>query len=159
MSATIIEHFSNLSDPRKHTKKNEHKLIDIFVIAICGTICGANAWTDVAGYGKAKKDWLGTFLELPNGIPSHDTFSRIFGLIDTQQFQDCFVSWIRAISKVLDNEIISIDGKTLRRSYDKPSNKAAIHMVSAWASECRLVLGATSRRKKNQTKSPQFQSF
>lgn len=149
MSATIIEHFSKLSDPRKHTKKNDHKLIDVFVIAICGIICGADTWTAVAEYGEAKEDWLGTFLELPNGIPSHDTFSRIFGLIDPQQFQECFVSWVQAVSEVIESEIISIDGKTLRRSYDTHSNKAAIHMVSAWASECNLVLGQLKTEEKS----------
>ena len=124
-------------------------MIDIFVVAICGIICGANAWTAVATYGQAKKEWLGTFLELPNGIPSHDTFSRIFGLIDPQQFQECFVNWIQAVSEVTKREIISIDGKTLRRSYDTGSNKAAIHMVSAWASECLLVLGQLKTEEKS----------
>lgn len=92
---------------------------------------------------------MGTFLELSNGIPSHDTFSRIFGFIDPQQFQECFVSWVQAISEVIEREIISIDGKTLRRSYDTLSNKAAIHMVSAWASECRLVLGQLKTEEKS----------
>ena len=149
MAATIIKHFAKLSDPRKHTEKNAHKLIDIFVVAICGIICGANTWTAVTEYGKAKKDWLTTFLELANGIPSHDTFSRIFGLIDPQQFQECFVNWTHAVSEVVENEIISIDGKTLRRSYDTHSNKAAIHMVSAWASECQLVLGQLKTEEKS----------
>ena len=133
----------------KTVNQQAHKLIDIFVVAICGMICGANTWTAVVEYGEAKKDWLGTFLELPNGIPSHDTFSRIFGLIDPQQFQECFVGWIRAVSEVVEREIISIDGKTLRRSYDNLSNKAAIHMVSAWASECRLVLGQLKTEEKS----------
>jgi predicted transposase YbfD/YdcC len=149
VSVTITEHFSKITDPRKHTRKNDHKLGDIFVIAICGIICGADTWTAVATYGLAKKDWLNTFLELPNGIPSHDTFSRIFGLIDPKEFQECFASWIRAVSKLTEGEIASIDGKTLRRSYDTSSSKPAIHMVSAWANNCGLVLSQLKTEEKS----------
>ncbi len=149
MPTTITEHFSKITDPRKHTRKNDHNLGDIFVIAICGIICSADTWTAVATYGLAKKDWLNTFLELPNGIPSHDTFSRIFGLIDPKEFQECFAGWIRAVSKVTEGEIVSIDGKTLRRSYDTNSNKPAIHMVSAWANNCGLVLAQLKTEEKS----------
>lgn len=146
---TIIEHFSTLEDPRKHTKKNRHKLIDILVIAICGIICGADEWVGIEDFGKAKEEWLSTFLELPHGIPSHDTLGRVFSLIRPQRFQECFVSWIQSVAKLSGGEIVPIDGKTLRRSYDSKSGKAAIHMVSAWASGSRLVLGQVKTDEKS----------
>lgn len=136
----IVRHFTDIEDPRVE-RTQEHKLIDILVIAICAVICGANHWTEVAIFGEAKKEWLGTFLELPNGIPSHDTFGRVFARIDPEQFQASFIKWMKAVSKVLPAEIIAIDGKTARGSHDKGIGKGAIHMVSAWATANRLVLG------------------
>ena len=118
-----------------------HKLIDIITIAICAVICGADGWTDIESYGNAKYNWLKKFLELPNGIPSHDTFRRVFARIDPEQFQSCFLNWIKSIEKVTTKEIVAIDGKTLRRSYDTKNSKSAIHMVSAWANSSGLVLG------------------
>lgn len=148
-TAGIIEHFESLPDPRIHIKKNEHKLIDIIVIAVCAAICGADNWTEIAEYGDAKKDWFASFLELPNGIPSHDTFNRIFSLIHPEEFQCHFAGWIRAVVKVTKGQVVAIDAKTLRRSYDKKSKKAAIHMVSAWASASRLVLGQVKTDEKS----------
>ncbi len=140
--------FGNLEDPRSdHTKR--HQLIDIITIAICGVICGADSWVDLELFGKSKKGWLQGFLELPNGIPSHDTFGRVFALLDAQQFRDCFLEWVQAVSVVTRGQVIAIDGKTLRRSHDKSLGKTAIHMVSAWASENRLVLGQTKVAEKS----------
>jgi len=137
---TIADHFSGLEDPRIDRSKH-HKLIDIITIAICAVICGAEGWTDIETYSLTKYEWLKQFLELPNGIPSHDTFSRVFARLNPQQFQQCFFNWIKAINKMTLGEVIAIDGKSLRHSYDKGADKKAIHMVSAWATQNRLVLG------------------
>jgi len=138
--ATITEHFSELKDPRVDRTKL-HPLHDIVVIAICAAICGADTWVDIENFGKAKHDWLKQFLKLPNGIPSHDTFGRVFARLNAERFQTCFVEWIQAVSEVTQGQIVAVDGKKLRRSHDKTIGKNAIHMVSAWASENRLVLG------------------
>ncbi len=137
---TIADHFSNIDDPRVERTK-QHKLIDIITIAICAVICGADSWVAIETYGLAKYEWLQQFLELPNGIPSHDTFARVFARVDPQQFQACFLSWVKSVSKITEGEVIAIDGKTLKHSYDKGAEKGAIHMVSAWATANRLVLG------------------
>lgn len=137
---TIGEHFADVEDPRIDRTKL-HQLLDIITIAVCAAICGADGWVAVEEFGKAKIDWFRTFLELPNGIPSHDTFGRVFACLDPEQFQHGFLSWVQAISQITDGEIVPIDGKTLRRSHDGTLGKAAIHMVSAWASANRLVLG------------------
>lgn len=138
--AALTEHFSDVEDPRIDRTKR-HKLMDIIVIAICAVICGADYWTDVENFGKAKYDWFKTFLALPNGIPSHDTFGRVFAGIVPEQFQASFLSWIQAVSQVIDGEVVALDGKSLRGSHDWQQGKAAIHMVSAWATANRLVLG------------------
>jgi predicted transposase YbfD/YdcC len=138
-TGTIVEHFSRLDDPRGNNKW--HLLIDIVVIAICGAICGADGWSDIELFGQAKYDWFRQFLRLPHGIPSHDTFGRVFGLLDAEQFQRCFMDWVQAIQEVTQGQVVAVDGKKLRRSYDKTLGKKAIYMVSAWASENRLVLG------------------
>ena len=111
------------------------------VIAICAVICGANHWTEVELFGRAKKKWFQTFLELANGIPSHDTFGRVFASIDPNQFQASFLSWMQSVSQLLPAEVVAIDGKVIRRSHDRGIGKGAIHMVSAWATANRLVLG------------------
>ena len=145
---TITDHFTDLSDPRVERTKH-HLLIDIVTIAICAVICGADSWVAIETYGKAKQQWLQQFLELANGIPSHDTFARVFARIDPQQLQKCFSSWINSISKITSGEVIAIDGKTLRCSYDKGKEQAAIHMVNAWATTNRLVLGQRKVDKKS----------
>lgn len=145
---TIADYFSAIDDPRIERSK-QHKLIDIITIAICAVICGAEGWTDIETYGVTKYEWLKQFLELPNGIPSHDTFARVFGRLNPQQFQQCFLDWIKAINKLTEGEVIAIDGKALRHSYDKGADKKAIHMVSAWATENRLVLGQVKVDKKS----------
>ena len=136
----IEEHFSKVTDPRKDRTK-EHKLIDIIVIAICAVICGAEGWVDIELYGNSKLHWLSTFLELPNGIPSHDTFGRVFSLIDAQQFQFAFYDWVLAVNEITAGQVINIDGKCLRGSDEKRLGKRAIYMVSAWAEANEIVLG------------------
>ncbi len=144
---TITKHFKSLQDPRTGNA-TRHLFLDILVITICAVICGADGWTEVQLWGEANEAWLRTFLELPNGIPSHDTFGRVLGLLDPQQFGKCFLSWIRAISKLTRRQVVAIDGKKLRRSQDRLSNKKAIWMVSAWASANHLVLGQTKIKDK-----------
>lgn len=139
-NGTIRGHFADLEDPRVDRTKL-HPLLDIIAIAICAMICGADTWVDVENYGKAKQQWLKSFLQLPHGIPSHDTFGRVFASLDSEQFRDCFLSWIQAVSVITKGQVIAIDGKTLRRSHDRTQGKESIQMVSAWASANRLVLG------------------
>jgi predicted transposase YbfD/YdcC len=136
---SIETHFGGLSDPRHHNKK--HKLIDIMTIAICASICGADTFKQIEDFGTAKNRWLKKFLELPFGIPSHDTFGRVFAIIDPKEFRSCFIKWVQAVQDILAGQIIAVDGKTLRRSFDNAGDKKAIHMVSAWASESGFVLG------------------
>lgn len=136
----IEEHFSKVTDPRKDRTK-DHKLIDIIAIAICGVICGAEGWVDIENFGKSKELWLRTFLELPNGIPSHDTFGRVFSMIDAQQFQLAFWEWVCAVNELISGQVVNIDGKCLRGSDDEKLGKRAIYMVSAWAAENEIVLG------------------
>jgi predicted transposase YbfD/YdcC len=136
---TVTEHFGKLDDPRRYNRR--HLLLDMVVIAICAVICGADDWEAVEAFGDAKYEWFKSFLELPHGIPSHHTFRRVFASLDADQFQTCFIDWIKAVYKITNGQIIAIDGKKLRRSHDKTIGKQAIHMVSAWAEENRLVLG------------------
>ena len=136
----LEEHFSEVSDPRIDRTK-DHKLLNIISIAICAIISGAEGWVDIENYGKSKIDWLKTILELPNGIPSHDTFGRVFALLDPKEFQDGFHSWVESIQKLTNGEVVAIDGKQLRGSKDGYLGKDAIYMVSAWAEANELVLG------------------
>ena len=135
----IGSYFATVDDPRKE-RTRDHALLDIIVIALAAIICGADSWVAVAEFGRFKQAWLKTFLDLPNGIPSHDTFGRVFARIDPAQFQHSFVTWVQAIQQV-HGDVIAIDGKTHRRSHDQANAKAALHLVSAWANENRLVLG------------------
>ena len=137
---SITAHFAELKYPRLDRTK-AHGLLDILVIAICAIICGANDWEAVAEFGRSKVAWFKSFLPLPNGIPSHDTFWRVFRALDPASFQRCFVHWMRAVSPLLGGQVVAIDGKQLRRSHDKGLGQAAIYMVSAWATANRLVLG------------------
>ncbi len=138
---TIADHFIEIEDPRVE-RTRQHKLLDIITIAICAVICGAEGWTDIETYGLAKYEWLKQFLELPNSIPSHDTFSRVFPRLNPQQFQECFLKWIKSIYKITEGEVIAIDGKFLRHSYDKGAELGAIHMVSAWHLGNRKSIGS-----------------
>jgi predicted transposase YbfD/YdcC len=143
--ATIREHFAPLPDPRSDHCK-QHQLLDIITIALCGVICGAEGWTEIEQFGRAKLPWLRTFLPLPHGVPSHDTFGRVFAALDPAQFQHCFLGWVQAVAaqtsgRVVSGQVVALDGKTLRRSHDRTNGTAAIHLVSAWATQNRLVLG------------------
>jgi len=138
--SALIESFSDLTDPRIDRTKR-HLLIDVVVMAVCAVICGAETWEDVELIAEEKFDFFKQFLKLPNGIPSHDTFDRIFARLDPKELQSCFMNWTRAIVDLTDGEIIAIDGQRLRRSFDNASGKPAIHMVSAWAVENKMVLG------------------
>ena len=146
--ARLIEHFGEMEDPRMERSKR-HKLLDIVVIAICGVICGADDWVAIADFGRAKQAWLSQFLELPNGIPSHDTFGRVFARLDPEQFQACFRQWVQAVFKRTKGQVVAVDGKQLCGSYDTEARKAAIQMVSAWANRNQLVLGQVKVHEKS----------
>jgi len=136
---SLSEHFATLEDPRVERTKL-HPLLSVVTIALCAVVCGAETWEEIAEFGKAKVDWLSSFLQLPNGIPSHDTFNRVFQALNPKQFQSCFMGWMKAVSEVLPTQVIALDGKSARGSRDEPNGKGAIHMVSAWAASNRLVL-------------------
>ncbi len=140
-------YFGGIEDPRVERTK-QHKLLDIIIIAICGVICGAEGWVNIEEFGKEKEAWLKTLLELPNGIPSHDTFGRVFAHLDPVKFEACFFEWVQSLTESVEG-VIAIDGKTLRRSHDKTNGKKALHMVSAWAAENRLVLAQVAVDKKS----------
>jgi predicted transposase YbfD/YdcC len=142
----LESYFGEIEDPRVE-RTQEHKLIDIIIIAICGVICGAEGWVNVETFGKEKEEWLRTFLQLPNGIPSHDTFGRVFARLDPVQFEACFCEWVQSLSEQIEG-VVAIDGKTLRRSHEKAKGKKALQMVSAWAVENRLVLAQMAVEKK-----------
>jgi predicted transposase YbfD/YdcC len=137
---SIQQHFGGVKDPRIDRCKH-HQLLDILVITICAIICGADDWTEVEAFGNAKLTWFRAFLDLPHGIPSHDTFGRVFARLDPAQFEACFLRWIQALAEMLPSEVVAVDGKELRRSVDRRAGKPAICMVSAWASDQHLVLG------------------
>jgi predicted transposase YbfD/YdcC len=137
----LVEQFSALEDPRI-VGKVDHRLIDILVIAVCAVIACAESWDDIALYGRSKEGWLRRFLDLPNGIPSHDTFRRVFMLINPDAFERRFSAWTRTLSdQAVEREVVAIDGKTVRRSFDRSRDQAPLHLVSAWASERGLSLG------------------
>ena len=115
---SIAHHFAELTDPRID-RSRLHELLDIVAIAICAVVAGADSWDDIEDFGNAKIAWLGTFLELPNGIPSHDTFRRLFERLDPAEFQRGFLGWIEALHEATERQVIAIDGKTLRRSFDR----------------------------------------
>lgn len=145
---TISESFASLPDPRMDRTKL-HSLHDILVITICAVICGADGWVAVEQYGKAKVKWFKKFLNLPNGIPSHDTFGRIFAALNPETFRQCFSRWIRSVASISNGEVVAIDGKTLRSSFDRASSRAAIHMVNAWATKNHVVLGQVKTSEKS----------
>ena len=145
---SLIAHLLEIEDPRID-RTRRHKLLDILVIAICAVICGADDWVEVELFGQAKEVWLRTILELPNGIPSHDTFGRVFARIDPEQFRNSFMSWVQAVQEVLKGQVIAVDGKELRGSKDGNAGKSAIDMVSAWATADQIVLGQQKVHEKS----------
>lgn len=136
----LLDQLKQVKDPRIDRTKR-HLLSDILAIAICAVICGADEWTEMEAFGKAKQAWFKSFLALPNGIPSHDTLARVLARLDPLALQQCFVAWIQGLGQQLAGSVVAIDGKTVRHSFDRAAGKAAIHMVSAWASGHHLVLG------------------
>lgn len=138
---TFLQHFNGVTDPRIENANRRHELGDMLVLTILAVICGADGWTGVEDFGRAKLRYLKRFLKLPNGIPSHDTLGDLFARLCPEQLQAGFLSWVNALVSVSNGEIVAIDGKTLRHSYDTGAGRGAIHMVSAWASANRMVLG------------------
>lgn len=148
MKKTIVDYFAVLPDPRRD-KCKKHLLLDIIAIAILAVISGADNFVEIEEFGEAKKEWLESFLTLENGIPSHDTFRRVFGLIDPVQFRECFLGWIAAIQTVTKQEVVAVDGKSLRGSLERATEKSAIQMVSAWASQVGMSLGQVRCEEKS----------
>ncbi len=149
LADTFLQHFQALEDPRLENHNHRHVLMDILVIIILGTLCGADNWIDICEFAEAKHVWLKTFLQLPNGIPSHDTFGRVFSLLDPKVFEDCFLNWMQSLKVDVNNEIIAIDGKTLRGSANRRKKQPALHLVSAWATQNRVVLGQVRTEEKS----------
>lgn len=137
---SIADHFRRVPDPRVR-RTRRHALVDILVITLCAVICGADDWVAIAQFGRAKRTWFRGFLTLRHGIPSHDTFGRVFAALDPAAFQAAFLAWVQTVAEHLPGEVIAVDGKTLRRTFDTAGEKAAIHMVSAWATAQGLCLG------------------
>ena len=137
---SIQAYFADLDDPRIE-RNRKHPLMNILTIAILGVLCGADTWVDIQRYGEAKRDWLASFLDLSNGIPSHDTFGRVFRWLDAKQFQAQFVAWTQRLCQATSGELVALDGKKLRRSQDRLHERDGIWMVSAWLRDNRLVLG------------------
>jgi predicted transposase YbfD/YdcC len=149
VNASIVEHFQTLEDPRiERTKK--HLLLDILVIALCTLLTGGEGFQDMELFGKSKRAWLHTFLALPHGIPSHDTFGRVFARLNPQRFQQCFLSWTQAVAQLTQGTLVSLDGKTVKASFDRATAASPLHMLSAWCSDHGgLVLGQTKTDTKS----------
>src|SRR3984893_2313679 len=143
---SIPKFFAKLKDPRR-AHRRLHPLQDIIVVALCAVIAGAQDWEQVVTFGRKRLDWLRGFLELPNGIPSHDTFERVFDRLKPQAFQACFREWVQAVQEALDIKHVAIDGKTLRSS--GAANLGPLHLVSAWATAQRLSLGQVAVDEKS----------
>jgi predicted transposase YbfD/YdcC len=144
----LKQHFADLDDPRA-AHSIEHLLLDIVLITICAVICGADNWVEIEQYGEAKQAWLATFLELPNGIPSHDTFERLFARLNPKHLQQCFLNWVQDAYEITGGQVIALDGKALRGSFESGNKRSMIYMVSAWATESRLVLGQQKVHEKS----------
>lgn len=139
-STSFTEYFSELPDPRLERQKY-HSLVAILFIAVCAVICGATSFVDMEDFGNAKIDWFSERLDLSSGIPSHDTFGRVFSLIDPDKFRECFIDWTQEISKAIGGDIIAFDGKTLRHSFDTATGMSAIHVMNAWSNANDFCLG------------------
>src|SRR5271169_3522189 len=153
LSPEFLSHFAALEDPRVRDRNLRHKLEDIFAIAILGVICGADNWVEISNFAESKEAWLKEFLELPHGIPSHDTFGRVFALLDAEIFEQCFTQWAHSLAVLMEDslkkEISAVDGKTSRGSHNRRKGQHPLHLVSAWACEQGLVLGQVSTSEKS----------
>ncbi len=138
-ASPLIEQFGRLEDPRIERTKL-HRLQDIIVMSVCAVICGADNWVEVADFCYAKREWWEQMLDLAHGIPSHDTFGRVFARLDAQAFEDCFLQWVQELQELTQGQVIAIDGKSVRRSHDRTRQQGPLHLVSAWATANRLVL-------------------
>jgi len=145
---SLTKHFGQLADPRDSTKAR-HKLLDMIAISVAAVICGADDWVSIAAFARAKEGWLRKFLELPNGIPAHDTFGRVFSLLAPEAFEQCFRDWVSAVRQAVPEEVVAIDGKSVRRSHNRGAGLGPLHVVSAWATENRLVLGQVATEAKS----------
>lgn len=155
--AAVLRSFATLPDPRmKRTRK--HELLDLVTIAICGVICGADGWAQIAEFGRCKRKWFVTFLNLPHDIPSHDTFGRVFARLDPVAFERCFLDWMNALAQKPFGRLIAIDGKTLRASFDSVAKRSPLHLVSAWCEQNQMVLGqwATAAKSNEITAIPEL---
>ena len=150
LGGTIVEYFQDVKDPRINRRKR-HCLLDIIVISVMAVICDGQGWEDIEEFAIIRKKWLKTFLQLPNGIPSHDTFRRVISRLNPENMQSCFSKWIQSVCQAFGSDVIAIDGKTLRRSFERGARegKGAIHMVSAWSSKAKLVLGQVKTEEKS----------
>ncbi len=144
----LFESLKKIDDPRREHQKF-HSLLDILVISICAVICGAEHWTDIEEFGEAKQQWFSSFLELENGIPSHDTFRRVFSLLDNIELKEIFVEWISSAVRLSKGSLVNIDGKNLCGSKEPIKGKKALNIVSAWASEQSIVLGQVKTDEKS----------
>lgn len=145
---SIIDAFADLPDPRLD-RTRLHSLSDVIVLTLCGVLCGVDNWVELERFCRAKLKWFRTFLELPNGIPSHDTFGRVFSLLDPDAFRACFVRWVESMATLEVGDVIAVDGKSIRRALDAASGAAPLHMVNAWASEAGLALGQLATDSKS----------
>lgn len=148
MSASLLEQFALLEDPRIE-RHREHELLDILVLCVSAVVSGAEGWEAIEEFGEAKLEWLQRYVPLANGIPSHDTIARVISRLSPRGLQECFVNWIQAVTEVTAGEVVAIDGKTVRRSFDRAGRKQAIHMVSAWAKTNGVVLGQVKSEEKS----------
>ncbi len=141
-ATSLAEHFAELEDPRIERTKL-HQLSDILVITVCAVICGADNWVEVEEFGRARQEGLAQMLGLPNGIPSHDTFGRVFALLDVAQVEACFLNWVQELHQLTKGQLLAIDGKAVRRSHDQAQQKRPLHLVSVWAAANRVELAQT----------------
>jgi hypothetical protein len=145
---SLAYHFADLTDPRID-RTRLHELLDIVAIAICAVVAGADSWDDIEEFARTKHDWFKTFLPLPHGIPSHDTIARVVARLDPDEFPRGFLRWIEALHEAADREVIAIDGKAQRRSFDRTKGKSALHLVRAWATANHLLLGQVAVDEKS----------
>ena len=146
-TTSLQDHFQRLPDPRVGRAKR-HELLDIMLISVCAMLCGAESFTEMAQFGRCKADWFRTWLRLPHGIPSHDTFNRVFGLIDPNKFMDCFLAWTQSLRTAVAGELVALDGKTVRRS--RARTHGPIHLVNVWSRSRGIGARAIESRRPQQ---------
>jgi predicted transposase YbfD/YdcC len=148
IEGSLFGHIQIIKDPRSQ-KNQRHPLQSIMFIAICAVVSGAESWVEMEKFGEMKKEWLAQYVDLTHGIPAHDTFGRVFALLDPKEFQESFLGWIQSVSQKTKGRIVAIDGKSLRRSHDRARGKEALHLVHAWASENHMLLGEVRTNAKS----------